>query len=123
MAYTGDIPASWCRSVVIPIHKLEKLIHDLGYYRLITLTSCLGKLMEKMVHRRIYWMFDSASLLPEAMSDFRRQNCTADGLADIASSLEEAFTTNQAAHVVLLDIHRTCDALPDQAIIDHLQGS
>lgn len=93
-------------------------MHELGSYRPISLTFCLGKLIEKTVHRRLSWTSDSSSILPEAMSCFRQQRCTEDSLADLVSSLEKACATRQTAHVVFIDIHLAFDTLPHEVIID-----
>lgn len=78
--------------------------------------------MEKIMHRRLSWMFNSTSVLPEEMSGGRRQGCTADSLADLASSLEKARATHQTVHV-FLDLHCALDESPYQLIIYRLQSS
>lgn len=90
---TGDIPVPYCTSVVVPVHKQGKPLHELSFYRLISLTSCVGKLREKMVHRRPSRMLDNVVVLPQEMPGLRRQPCTADSLADLVSSLKEARAT------------------------------
>jgi hypothetical protein len=41
------VPDSWKIAVIIPIHKQDKPANDPDSYRPISLTSCLGKVMEK----------------------------------------------------------------------------
>lgn len=45
----------------------------------------------------------------------RRQHCTIDSLVDLASFLEEARATCEAAHVIFLEIRRAFDALSHEA--------
>lgn len=54
---------------------------------------------------------------------FSAHRCTADRSPDLASSLEEARTTRQTAHVVFNDIHRAFIPLPLKTNIDRLQNS
>ena len=55
---TQDFPDSWRLATVIPIPKPGKDHSDAGSYRPISLTSCLCKLMEKMVNRRLTWFLE-----------------------------------------------------------------
>lgn len=68
-------------------------------------------------------MFNSTGVLSEPMSGFRLQRWTADSLADLGLSLEEARTTRQTAPVVFHDIDRAFIALPRKINIERLQSS
>jgi hypothetical protein len=46
---TGDVPQKWKLSVVVPICKPGKEKRNINSYRPISLLSCLGKLMERIV--------------------------------------------------------------------------
>lgn len=46
-------PNTWKNATVIPIHKKNKNIHDPLNYRPISLLNTLGKLTEKIIHRRL----------------------------------------------------------------------
>ena len=50
---TGCIPEEWKTGVVIPILKSGKSKSDITSYRPIALLSCTGKLMEKIIQRRL----------------------------------------------------------------------
>ena len=51
---TGDIPKIWKHSLIIPLPKPSKDPTNIANLRPISLLSCLGKLMEKIVHTRLY---------------------------------------------------------------------
>ena len=50
---TGNIPKAWRNAVISPILKKGKPQEDLSSYRPISLTSCLGKIAERMVNSRL----------------------------------------------------------------------
>jgi hypothetical protein len=49
-AYTQE---DWKRATVILIRKQDKPSEEPEYYHPISLTSCLGKIMERIINRRI----------------------------------------------------------------------
>ena len=53
MFTSGFIPEDWKTAIIIPIPKPGKPPEKTSSYRPISLTSCLGKLMEKMINNRL----------------------------------------------------------------------
>ena len=51
---TGNIPQVWRNVNIIPLLKANKPSSDLGSFRPISLTSCVGKLLERMISARLY---------------------------------------------------------------------
>jgi hypothetical protein len=54
----GYIPKDWKCVIVTPILKRGKPPEEGESYRPISLTSCLGKAMEKMINNRLKWHLD-----------------------------------------------------------------
>ena len=52
---TGELPSSWKIAIIKPLLKKGKPAEDISSYRPISLTSCLGKLAERMINARLYW--------------------------------------------------------------------
>ncbi|KEG05446.1 Tbingi protein [Trypanosoma grayi] len=50
---TGVVPQSWRHGIITPLFKLGKKATELASYRPVTLTSCLCKLMERIIAARI----------------------------------------------------------------------
>ena len=59
---TGEIPHSWKLSTTIPLLKPGKDRQAIQSYRPISLLSCIGKLMERMVKARLEWIIESKKL-------------------------------------------------------------
>lgn len=119
---TSEIPDAWKLSHVIPIPKSGKPLTSPESYRPISLTSCVGKLLERLVLRRLTWHLDATKALPGQLSGFRRHRCTADAICDIVSALEEARATRQVMYCVFLDIRKAFDALPHDTILHQLSN-
>ena len=54
---TGKFPNQWTEAVVVPILKKGKEKREKANYRPISLLSCLGKLMERLVNSRLLKTF------------------------------------------------------------------
>ena len=57
---------------IIPILKSNKPPDEPKSYRPISLTSCLGKLEERMVNARLYWFLESSNILCHEQAGFRK---------------------------------------------------
>ncbi len=67
----GVVPQDWKEAVVIPLPKPNKPTDDPKSYRPISLTSCLGKVMERIITRRLNWYLESHNLLQKNQAGFR----------------------------------------------------
>jgi hypothetical protein len=74
----GNCPQSWKDAVIVPILKLGKIEGKLDSYWLIALTSCLAKVMERMVAKRLQHLAESCGMLSFDQLDFRPQWLTED---------------------------------------------
>ena len=55
----GDLPPIWKTAILKPILKKGKPAEKLSSYRPISLTSCFGKLAERMVNGRLIWWLET----------------------------------------------------------------
>ena len=67
----GSIPKAWKTATITPILKTGKKANDPKSYRPISLTSCLGKLCERILNSRLYWWLESSGLITQRQAGFR----------------------------------------------------
>ena len=65
----GSINSIHKKAVLVPILKPTKDPKKVEYYRPISL-SCLGKLVEQLIFRRLYWFMEKRNLLPQEQCSF-----------------------------------------------------
>lgn len=101
---TGLFPVAWRHSTLIPILKPGKSGERVDSYRPIQLTSCLSKLMERIIAKRLAWYVQHKNMLSQYQSAFRKSRCTADHLIRFESEVRQGFFYNKYTLAVFLDL-------------------
>lgn len=114
--WTGVLPETWQTAVVVPVRKPGRPASSITSYRPVSLTSSSCKLMEAVVLPRLRWIAGAMNFMPEQQTGFRRYRCTADSIADVVSTLEDARNRGDVALLVLLDVQSAFDGLPHVVI-------
>lgn len=116
----SQIPASWKIALAIPALKPGKDARKAENYRTIQLTNCLGKLLEKMVNRRLTWFLESEEILDEAQSGFRRNRSTMDNVVLLEGEIRETLENKEYLIAVSFDLMRAYDLTWRRKIIEEL---
>ena len=72
------IPTFWRVAVIKTLLKEDKDPKDPVSYRPISLTSCLGKILEKIIANRLIYILEDRGLLTENQAGFRPGRSTVD---------------------------------------------
>ena len=99
-------------SNVIPVFKRGEN-QDYNNYRPISLISKLSKLMEKIVHPRLYSFLEKNALLFERQYGFHNKLSTNHALTDITSKMQTACDKAIFARGVYVDLKKALDTVHD----------
>ena len=102
---TGTFPTSWKEAIIIPILKKGKDRHSKTDYRPISLLSCLGKSMERMVNRCLQHHLEKKCLLCPSQSGFRKNRSTEDQVTLLTQDIENA--SQQKIKTLAVFVHLT----------------
>ena len=86
-----SLPLSWRESTLIPIHKPRKAKTEATSYRPISLTSCMVKLLERIINTRLKWFLETEKLLVPQQVGFREHQCTEDKTTSLAHKIGNGF--------------------------------
>ena len=106
---TGTIPKAWRNAVISPILKKGKPQEDLNSYRPISITSCLGKLVERMINSRLYWWLETSGHLNSSQAGFRAGFRTEDQLFRLSQRIIDGFQRKQHTTAVFVDLRQAYD--------------
>lgn len=120
--WNHGFPKQWGQSILIPILKPGKLSTSPDSYRLIALTNCMCKVMERMVNRRLQYILESKNVLKPYQSGFRLSHSTLDPLTVLQSDASNALQNKQFCIAVFLDINKAFDTVWHRGLIDQLQN-
>ena len=105
----GQIPKDWRNAYITPILKSNKSSDEPKSYRPISLTSCLGKLAERMVNARLYWFLESSNILCHEQAGFRKGSCTEDQLFRLTQRIHDGFQNNKHTVAIFFDLQQAYD--------------
>ena len=107
--HLGTIPKKWKEAHIQPILKKGKDRRKLDSYRPISLLSCVGKLLERVVNTRLMWHLESLGFLADTQTGFREHRSTEDQLALLAQQIEDGFQEKKKTLAVFFDLSKAFD--------------
>ena len=117
----GIFPKYWKSGAVTPIFKNKGSRSDPNNYRPITLTCCLGKLLEKIVNNRMTEFFDQHHLLSDSQSGFRKNDSTTCQLLSISHMLLQNCAKGKSTQAIFLDISKAFDRVWHKQLVNKLR--
>ena len=82
-----EIPDEWLDSHLAPVPKPDKDKTSIKGYRIVTMQNTVGKLLEKIVARRLAIQLEDNDLLPATLGSYRRGKDTWANAAVLASDV------------------------------------
>jgi hypothetical protein len=116
---TSRVPGCFKHTHIAPVAKRGKPAGLIGSYRPIALMSCIAKLMEKMIARRLTYWLESNNLLSQEQAGFRTRRSTEDQVARIVQTVSNGFQSRPAKRftLTLFDYSRAYDRVWRKALL------
>jgi hypothetical protein len=95
-------PQTWKDAVIVPILKPSIPQGQLDSYRPTVHTSCLAKVMERMVGKRLQYLAESHGMLNPDQSGFRSQRSTEDQVIRLSQAISDGFQAKKPANGTVL---------------------
>ena len=107
----ASCPQLWRNAIIVALLKAEKPASELGSYRPISLTSCVVKVMERMMAERLYHLAESAGMFNHQQAGFRKGRGCDDQIARVIQAIEDGFQHHplKRSCLVLLDFSKAYD--------------
>lgn len=119
---TGKLPISWKTAEVRLIPKPGKSPH-IDNLRPISLTSCVGKIMERIMLLRLQEYLDDTQQMPNSMFGFRKHLCTQDILVQMKEDILVPATGHSPRAILTLDLKGAFDNVAHKGILHNLAST
>jgi len=116
----GSFPHEWNKSIIIPIIKPNKDPKLAESYRPIALTSCVCKILEKMVNRRLIWELETRGLIIPEQCGFRTRRSTLNNLIKLENDIQLTFSNKKHLIAIFYDINKAYDTVWRRGILNEL---
>jgi hypothetical protein len=118
---TAIIPENWKIANVRAIHKKGNR-QDPGNYRPISLTSVVGKTMERLVKDQLVDFLERNKLIRDSQHGFRHGRSCLTNLLDFFGDVISTYDECKAVDVVYLDFQKAFDKVPHQRLLLKIQS-
>ena len=117
----GSVPTEWKMAVVTPIFKGGRKDRRIpANYRPISLTSCVARLLEKIINKKLLGYLTKHNLIFEHQSGFLTGHSTETQLCYLIHRWQMALDKNQMVHAAFLDLSKAYDRVSIPALLHKL---
>ena len=117
---SGVFPESLKISKVIPIHK-DGSTQMLNNYRPISLLSVFDKIIEKLMHKRLYNFLTEHNILFHNQFGFRKNNSTSYALIQITERIKESIDKHKYGCGIFIDLRKAFDTVNHNILLTKLE--
>ena len=116
---SAQCPGIWLLAIIIPLLKAKKPASELASYRPISLTSCIVKVLERMVANRLYYLAETNGWFHPSQAGFRKGRSCEDQITRIVQKISDGFHSKpfQRSVMVLLDFSKAYDTVWKQRLL------
>ena len=107
----------WKQANIILLLKPNKDKQIPSSYRPISLLSCLGKLLEKIIKSRLMLEVERRQILPQHQAGFRSKKSTINNIVRLERYAKEQLNSSRHSAVIFFDIKAAFDTVWHDALI------
>ena len=117
----GTFPRAFKTAIIKPLFKTGDRL-DLHNYRPISLLSCLSKIYERIIKKRLSDYINRYHLLSGNQYGFQEGKSTQDAIAEVISKVYAAMDNSKPAICIFVDLAKAFDTVSHQDLLNTLEN-
>ena len=117
---TGVFPDVLKVAKVIPLHKGGST-QEVNNFRPISLLSIFDKIIEKLMHKRLYAFLEEHDILFKNQFGFRKKSSTAHSLMEISEKIRESIDNGKFGCGIFIDLKKAFDTVNHEILLMKLE--
>ena len=115
-------PRIWRVATIIPLLKAGKSPSEVASFRPISLTSCVVKLLERIIADRLYYIAETNNMFSQFQAGFRKGRSCEDQITRILQAIEDGFQQclMQRSALTLFDFGKANDTVWREKLLIHM---
>ena len=102
---------------ITPIFKKDDASDPSNYYRPISLLSCIGKVLEKLVHKYVFNFFRDNAVITALQSGFMLGDSKVNQLVDVYNTFCRALDEGKEVRAIFCDISKAFDRVWHEGLL------
>ena len=95
----------------MPVPKTGKDPTSTASYRPISLTSTMGKSMERIINTRLNWLLETNNVIANEQAGFRIHRSTSEHIAKLSQFIKDALDNKRILTAVFIDLKSAYDSV------------
>ena len=108
---TGIAPSLWKKAIVVPVLKAGKDPTSTARYMPSSLTSTMGKYMERIINTRLNWLLETNNVTANKQAGFRIHRSTREHIAKLRQFIKDALDNKRILTAVFIDFKSAYDSV------------
>ena len=115
-------PGIWRVATIIPLLKAGKSPSEVASFRPISLTSCVDKLLERIIAYPLYYIAETNNMFSRFQAGFHKGPSCEDQITQIVQAIEDGFQQRlmQRSVLTLLDFSKAYDTVWREKLLLHM---